>query len=148
MVKTQLAYIEQRKGNERALQLYEDVVHSKAELSVKAVCSNNIVTLREGDKFDSLRKLQKLRNEAVQSKLAPMQLQVIGFNHGLLLLSMNKVEECNQLLESLTQQYPKNDLYPILASSILHKEKKNVQSQEILKEFLTKKTQKAQSMRA
>jgi len=124
-----------------ALKLFEEIYDSKAGLAVKAVCSNNIVTLREGDKFDSLRKLQKLRNEAVQSRLAPIQLQIIGFNHCLLLLSMNKSDECRQLLESLRTQYPKNDLYPILSSAILQKEKKSL-NHKLFSHHLLKITQR------
>jgi signal recognition particle subunit SRP72 len=137
IIRAQLAYIEQRKGESaRALQMFQEIFESKAGLAVKAVCSNNIVTLREGDKFDSLRKLQKLKNDAVQSRLAPMQLQIIGFNHCLLLLSMNKADECRTLLESLQSQYPKNGLYPILASAMLQKEKKIPESQAILNTFI------------
>lgn len=139
IIKAQLAYIEQRKGETAvALKLFEEIFESKTGLAVKAVCSNNIVTLREGDKFDSLRKLQKLRNDAVQSRLAPMQLQIIGFNHCLLLHNMNKSEECKQLLDSLTHSYPNNDLYPILSSAILQKEKKIEESQALLNNFIAK----------
>jgi tetratricopeptide (TPR) repeat protein len=137
IILAQLAYIEQRKGESaRALKMFQQIFESKTGLAVKAVCSNNIVTLREGDKFDSLRKLQKLRNDAVQSRLAPMQLQIIGFNHCLLLLSMNKADECRTLLESLQSQYPKNGLYPLLSSAMLQKEKKIPESQAILNTFI------------
>jgi len=56
IIKAQLAYIEQRKGEStKALKMLEEIYESKTGLAVKAVCSNNIVTLREGDKFDSLK---------------------------------------------------------------------------------------------
>jgi len=59
---------------------------------------------------------------------------------------MNRVEECRQLVQQLINQYPKNDLYPIISYAILQKEKKFREAQETLSAFI-KKIQIAQSIR-
>eukprot|EP01127_Copromyxa_protea_P011288 TRINITY_DN2827_c3_g1_i1.p1 TRINITY_DN2827_c3_g1~~TRINITY_DN2827_c3_g1_i1.p1 ORF type:complete len:637 (-),score=196.71 TRINITY_DN2827_c3_g1_i1:27-1937(-) len=137
---SQLAYLDQKKGNlENAKLQYEEVLSKKpTDITVKAACQNNIVTLREGtEKFDSLRKLNQLRTEEeLMAKLSSAQQQVIHFNHCLMLLMMNKTDECRDFLTKLQEKYPTNDLFPLLYATILYKNRKFQKAQEKLDEFI------------
>jgi predicted Zn-dependent protease len=72
----------------------------------------------------------KLRSDpALLSKLSSQQQQVICFNHCLMLLMMNKTDECRELLTKLQEKYPENDLFPLLYATILYKNRKYQKAQ-------------------
>lgn len=72
----------------------------------------------------------KLRTDVdLQTKLSATQQQIISFNHCLMLLMMNKPEECRELLTKLQEKYPTNDLFPLLYASILYKNRKYQKAQ-------------------
>lgn len=72
----------------------------------------------------------KLRTDPeVLAKLPSAQQQIISFNHCLMLLMMNKPEECRELLTKLQEQYCENDLFPLLYATILYKNRKHQKAQ-------------------
>lgn len=101
--------------------------------AVWSVVANNMIALRpEQDRLDALHKFKKIRSDAYQDRLQLSQKEIIGFNHGLLLLQMSKNDECRDLVKKLKEDFPKNDLLPLLNASLLIKEFKVQKSQSIL----------------
>jgi len=70
--------------------------------------------------------------------LQKAQKEAIGFNLGLLLLHMNKVEECKTLVAQLRSEFPNNDLLPLVSASILIRENKVDESKQLLEDYASK----------
>jgi signal recognition particle subunit SRP72 len=99
-----------------------------------AVASNNFVVLKkEQDLADSYKKLKQASTQAADQKLSTAQKTIIGINKCLLALYLNKGDECNQLLKSLKEQYPKNDRLALVEAALLSRQKKAEQSEELLR---------------
>ncbi|EGZ10208.1 hypothetical protein PHYSODRAFT_318537 [Phytophthora sojae] len=109
VIKTQLAYVKQMRGNlDDALSDYRNVLKLKLRnRAVGAVASNNIVTIRQDrDVLDSFKRLKNIDTAVLSDKLNPTQQEAILTNRTLLLCLMNKTEECRESLEALKKQFP------------------------------------------
>ena len=63
-----------------------------SDLSVQAVCMNNLAVIRKGDKVNSYNKLKQVSsNPSVIEKLSTKQRKSIGFNRSILLILLGKV---------------------------------------------------------
>ena len=106
-VHAQLAYVAQVAGdNIEALERYSVLLHDKpTNPVVMAVVSNNYVALRgDGDLFSSAKRLKTAAAAATQPRLSAVQRHGIAFNRALLLLRMNKREECKRALTQLANE--------------------------------------------
>ena len=106
--------------------------------SITAVASNNVVVIkRDHDLFDSFKKLKQATSQTLEQKLTPLQKKVIGFNRCLVLLHMNKGDQCRELVKLLQDQFPESEHLTMILASLLFKEKKPQKAEEILKQFAT-----------
>ena len=106
-VHAQLAYVAQVAGdNVEALERYSVLLRDKpTNPVVMAVVSNNYVALRgDGDLFSSAKRLKTAAAAATQPRLSAVQRHGIAFNRALLLLRMNKREECKRALAQLAKE--------------------------------------------
>ena len=85
---------------------YDELLRDKpSNPVVMAVVQNNYVALRgDGDLFSSAKRLKTAAAAATQPRLSAVQRHGIAFNRALLLLRMNKREECKRALSQLAQQ--------------------------------------------
>jgi len=132
----QRAYVYQKQGKtNEAIEIYNSVLKAKpSDESVAAVALNNIVTLnKEHDLFDSAKKMKQAAS--MESKLTSNHKKVIGFNNCLVLLHMNKGEQCREVITSLQQIFPDSDRLALISAALLMKQNKLPQSEELLKNF-------------
>eukprot|EP01114_Cavostelium_apophysatum_P011343 TRINITY_DN2556_c0_g1_i1.p1 TRINITY_DN2556_c0_g1~~TRINITY_DN2556_c0_g1_i1.p1 ORF type:complete len:661 (+),score=176.00 TRINITY_DN2556_c0_g1_i1:95-2077(+) len=139
IILTQLGFVYQiQNRTEEAKKLYNTVLQWKpTDEVVSTVAGNNIsVVNQEKDLFDSFKKLQKAAtSQSLEQKLTANQKKVINFNRCLVLLHMNKIGECRELLSNLQKQYSDSDLLTLISSALLFKEKKQQESEDLLKKF-------------
>jgi hypothetical protein len=114
-IRTQLAYVLQQRGGvdertgrqrtEDALQLYQIVLESKPrDKTVVAVCLSNMVSLHgKHGLFDAAKRLERAwqQQDVDGQPLAPEHRQALGFNYALVLLRLNRGEQCAKLIEEL-----------------------------------------------
>jgi len=122
---TQLGFVLQRlQQPEDAMDKYQSVLKGKpADVQVAAVAMNNVVSLK-GDKdlFDSFKKTKSAQTESTEAKLTMKQKKAIAFNRALLLLHMNKPDQCTEYLKVLESAYPGEAVIGLLRASILAKQ--------------------------
>jgi signal recognition particle subunit SRP72 len=137
IILTQQAYTQQRRGKETA-EIYEKVLKTKpSDLSVQAVCMNNLAVIRKGDKVNSYNKLKQVSsNPSVIEKLSTKQRKSIGFNRSILLILLGKMEESRQLANELQKEFPQSEFLPIVNAAIYHAEKNYNQAANVLKEYI------------
>jgi len=102
------------------------------------VALNNIVVMKQDhDLFDSFKKLKQATSQVVGQKLTTTQKKALGFNRCLLLLHMNKMDECRDMVKQLQESFPNSDALALIQASLLMKEKKNAKAEEFLNNFAT-----------
>ena len=109
------------------LKICNRVLKSKGSIDdvVGAVAANNLAVLRKDrDLFDSHKRLQSAIRESVEAKLLPSQLDAVRFNRCLLLLHMNKVEECRNSLSELLTLYPESVQPRLIDAALKLRDKK------------------------
>jgi len=93
---------------------------------VMAVAQNNVVALKgDRDLFDSFKKSKAATSEATEKKLTLQQKKAIAFNRALLLLHMNKPDQCTELLRSLEATYPGDELISLVRAAVLARQGKD-----------------------
>jgi len=126
-VQAQFAFLVQQKDGPQATQLYHDLLNLKpTDLSVVAVVNNNLIALNKNhDLFDSLKKIKNLSSDEINAKLTPAQRKMIGFNHCLILAHANKLDQCQALVKSFQEEYPKSaEEFALIAIAATSKKKK------------------------
>mmetsp|Transcript_22936 Transcript_22936/g.39296 ORF Transcript_22936/g.39296 Transcript_22936/m.39296 type:complete len:654 (+) Transcript_22936:53-2014(+) len=137
----QSGYVAQMLGNaDDAMQLYNSVLKNKpSDAAVAAVASNNIVSLKkERNLFDSLKKSKTAASEALDTKLSSKQKLVIACNRALLLLYMNKGDQCREVVQGIVKQFPDSDVPVLIMAALAFKEKKLAKCEEPLKAYAAK----------
>mmetsp|Transcript_51696 Transcript_51696/g.66213 ORF Transcript_51696/g.66213 Transcript_51696/m.66213 type:complete len:767 (+) Transcript_51696:24-2324(+) len=80
----------------------------------KAVCTNNLAVIRRDKELpDSLKRLDNVA-VGIESKLTEEQHFTIKFNYCLILLQLDKIDECRSELETLQKEFPTYSKIPIL----------------------------------
>jgi len=136
IITAQKAFVYQKQGRtNEATEIYNSILKAKpSDESVAAVSLNNIVTLnKEHDLFDSAKKMKQAAS--MESKLTSNHKKVIGFNNCLVLLHMNKGEQCREHIAALQQVFPDSDRLALISAALLMKQNKLPQSEELLKNF-------------
>lgn len=120
---------------EEPLKICNRVLKTKpADEVVGAVAANNLAVLRKDrELFDSHKRLQSAIRESVEAKLLPSQLDAVRFNRCLLLLHMNKVEECRQSLSNLLTFYPDTVQPRLIDAALKLRDKK--QAPQVLRQL-------------
>jgi signal recognition particle subunit SRP72 len=80
--------------------------------------------------------LKHLGGEAVQDKLTTAQKKSIFLNRCVLLLLMNKNDECRELLKLFEAEFPQSEFVPIILSSLQYRDRKVQKAEQILKEWI------------
>eukprot|EP01117_Protostelium_nocturnum_P004616 TRINITY_DN1673_c0_g1_i1.p1 TRINITY_DN1673_c0_g1~~TRINITY_DN1673_c0_g1_i1.p1 ORF type:complete len:639 (+),score=156.76 TRINITY_DN1673_c0_g1_i1:212-2128(+) len=146
----QKAFILQSQGKtDESMQLYNTVLKNKPSEAIAAVANNNVVAIKKvgTDLFDSFKKLKQATSSSLDSKLSLTQRKVVGYNNCVILMHMNKGEQCREQLKLLEEQFPHEDRFTLIASSLLFKEKKASQSEELLRKFATEHPQQSERVR-
>ena len=74
------------------------VMNRPSDLSVQAVCMNNLAVIRKGDKVNSYNKLKQVAsNPSVIEKLSTKQRKSIGFNRSILLILLGKASSWSNI---------------------------------------------------
>jgi len=92
---------------------------------VAAVAENNLIVLHPDQKlFNAEKKLAQANSPEMHAKLLPSQLNTLSFNHALMLLKMNKIEQCKALLDAIQARNPDTCLPTLINASLLFKDRK------------------------
>ncbi|KJE91070.1 hypothetical protein CAOG_009520 [Capsaspora owczarzaki ATCC 30864] len=122
---------------EEAMAIYNLILKSRpSDVVVAAIASNNIVAInKDRETFDSKKRIQATLAEGLDKKLNSHQRRVMAVNRCLLALHMNQNEQCRQLFESLSKQYPDHDVLILISASLLFKDKKATKAFELLQSY-------------
>ena len=131
----QLAYVEQRMGeDEAAMTAYTTLFGFKAELD-PAVAANNTVALRgTRDLFDSWKKCRANISETASRKLTKRQRHAFHFNAALLSMHMNKPDQCKEVLATMERLSPGSEQAVLVRAAMLHRAKQTKQCEELLEQ--------------
>jgi tetratricopeptide (TPR) repeat protein len=100
------------------------------------VAGNNLVSLRGNlDMFDSAKRLKFAKK--LGSQLTLKQQYTIAINNAILLLNMDKLEECAVELEQIKSKYPDTDIAALMTASTKYKEKDFDEAIKLLNKFTT-----------
>ena len=138
VMNVQLALVYQLNGNtEEALNMYNSILKTKpSDGAMAAVASNNVVVIHKArDVFDSKKKMKVATSVGLENKLTSHQRRVIALNQCLLYFYMNQIEQCRELANSLKSRFPDSDFSTLILASLLYKEKKHVESTELLDSY-------------
>lgn len=149
-IMTQLAYVRQRRGEEvEAIHMYEKVLAMGiSDLSVIAVCHNNLVALRRGNSehiATSISRLTNLGKAQTQDKLSTTQKRVVLLNRCILLLQGGKFDDLTKLSRTLE---PNSESAAMVAAAVLMKKGQTNKAIETLREFVRAVNQQQQTSSA
>jgi len=144
---TQLAYVRQRRGEEvEAIHMYEKVLAmGVSDLSVIAVCHNNLVALRRGTSehlATSISRLTNLGKSQTQDKLSTTQKRVVLLNRCILLLQGGKFDDLTKLSKTLE---PNSESLAMISAAVLMKKGQTNKAIETLREFVRAANQASSS---
>ncbi|KAI8814845.1 hypothetical protein BJ742DRAFT_750619, partial [Cladochytrium replicatum] len=128
IIVAQLGYLHQLQGREdEALDLYQGILKSKvADVAITAVVSNNVNAIkRDKDLFDSQKRQKVATAAGVEQKLTKTQLKVISMNGALLSFYAKSAGTAKDLVKKLAEQYPDDDLPPLILAAVSSKNAKN-----------------------
>jgi len=131
LVKAQIGYVFQLlQEKEKAIEIYEEVLKSKAEPNIKAVSKNNLVVCKNLDSKQGI----KLLNEALvdDNKLTGLQRLGVLENIGLLCYKKRKVSEAYEIIKSCEDIDRDNERLGFFKTFVLYKDKKHEQYKEFL----------------
>lgn len=143
ILKVQEGFIYQLLGQkERSKEIYTEILKEKSnDFTSLSIASNNLVSLRDHqDMFDSAKKLKFASSSKLSGKLLSFQNRAIQFNNAILLMNMDKYEECKQILINLKELYPESDIPALLISSMNYREKKFEEAISILQDYKSEKS--------
>ena len=124
LVKAQIGYVFQcLQEKEKALDIYEEILKSKAEANIKAVTKNNWVVLKNCDSKIGI----KILNEALgeENKLLPLQKLGILENIGLISYKKRKVAEAYAAVDLCEKIDGESERVGFFKTYVLYKEKKH-----------------------
>lgn len=76
------------------------------DIGLVAVASNNLLTLnREGNIFDSKKRIKAATADGLEHKLTSANRAAIARNNALLAMYTNQVDVCRQLVQELGERY-------------------------------------------
>lgn len=133
---TQLAYVKQLRGDEvAAANLYDKVLSMGiSDLSVIAVCNNNLVSLRSGENIaSSVARLTNLAKTQTQDKLSATQKRIVLYNRCILLLQAGKFDDLQKLVKTLDSG---SELTTLIQSATLLKKGQAGKAVEVLRDFV------------
>eukprot|EP00998_Keelungia_sp_KM082_P005097 NODE_1650_length_1265_cov_44.631810_g1635_i0.p1 GENE.NODE_1650_length_1265_cov_44.631810_g1635_i0~~NODE_1650_length_1265_cov_44.631810_g1635_i0.p1 ORF type:complete len:404 (-),score=100.11 NODE_1650_length_1265_cov_44.631810_g1635_i0:52-1221(-) len=137
LIKAQRAYVYLTLGRPKDAQpLLEEVTACKAaSTQALASASNNLAALHgDKDRFDSLKRLKYVTQANVDATLTSHQRLVAKFNNALLMLSMNKVDNCRSICDQLMTS--SSDLGPLALCALHVKDNKLAQAKSALQGWL------------
>ncbi|KAH9299775.1 hypothetical protein KI387_031457, partial [Taxus chinensis] len=151
-ISVQLAYVKQVLGTfGDAMATYNNILKQKLpDASSIAVATNNLIALKgTKDVSDGLKKLEKLIEkggggqglqlaDGLEYKLSARQKEAIYCNRTLLLLHANKLDQARELVSVLLNMFPDSLVPTLLQASLLVRENKSNQAEEILGQFAEK----------
>jgi signal recognition particle subunit SRP72 len=138
VIEAQQAYATQLSNqSDLAKEMYSNLLKNKhGDPTSLAIAGNNLVSLRGNlDMFDSAKRLKFAKK--LGSKLTLKQQYTIAINNAILLLNMDKLEECAVELEQIKSKYPDTDIAALMTASTKYKEKDFDEAIKLLNKFTT-----------
>ncbi|KAF0976600.1 hypothetical protein FDP41_004499 [Naegleria fowleri] len=152
-IMVQLAFVRYLNGQvEESKNMFEHVFnHSSKDSVACAVAANNLVaiqsnpslnpSLTSNDVLDAQKKLKYAYQDKLQGKLTTQQIKGVTLNNALLLLQMNKYEECERVVQTELKKLYQEEFIPTLILSYIYlKQKKFKESIQVLEEYLKQST--------
>jgi len=145
-IMVQLAYVKYLNGNvEESKKINEEMFNQeKKETVALAVAANNLVAIHSNSNttqdhvLDAQKKLKYAYQDKLQGKLTTEQIKGVTLNNALLLLQMNKFEECEKVVQTELLKTCPNDELPILIQSFIYfKQKKFNESISTLENYIS-----------
>jgi signal recognition particle subunit SRP72 len=134
LIKGQLGYIFQcMQEKTKAIDIYEEILKSKADGNIKAVAKNNLVVCKGLDSNQGLKILHESLSE--DNKLVSLQRLGILQNIGILSYKKRKINESQESIRACEEIDPDNERLGFFKTFVLFKEKKH----EEYKNFLISK---------
>lgn len=138
VIRAQLAFCLQKMGQaESSIKLYTKVLKSKkADMAVTACISNNLVCVnRDGNVFDSKKRIKVATATELEQKLTSGQRSVIAYNEILFCLITNQNDSVQKLLKKYETGFNERERFSLLKMAQLCKEKKFAEAEKLLIEL-------------
>ncbi|CAG9785244.1 unnamed protein product [Diatraea saccharalis] len=136
IIRVQQAYCLQMMGKEKeAASIYQNVLKDKpADQALVAIASNNLVVInRDGNVFDSRKRMKAATADGLEHKLNSRQRSAITYNQAILAIYSNQPDFCKQCCVKLVREYPGQESRAALVEACsLAKEGKSSQAVALL----------------
>ncbi|CAH2991994.1 unnamed protein product [Chilo suppressalis] len=136
IIRVQQAYCLQMMGKEKeAAAIYQNVLKDKpSDQALVAIASNNLVVInRDGNVFDSRKRMKAATADGLEHKLNSRQRSAITYNQAILCIYSNQPDFCKQCCVKLVRDFPGQESRAALVeASSLAKEGKRSQAVSLL----------------
>ncbi|CAH0627393.1 unnamed protein product [Chrysodeixis includens] len=135
IIRVQQAYCLQQMGKEKeAATIYQNVLKDKpSDQALVAIASNNIVVInRDGNVFDSRKRMKAATADGLEHKLNSRQRSAITYNQAILAIYSNQPDFCKQCCVKLVREFGEDKRAALVEASSLVKEGKRQQAVTLL----------------
>ncbi|CAH0699705.1 unnamed protein product [Spodoptera exigua] len=135
IIRVQQAYCLQQMGKEKeAMTVYQNVLKDKpSDQALVAIASNNIVVInRDGNVFDSRKRMKAATADGLEHKLNSRQRAAITYNQAILAIYSNQPDFCKQCCVKLVREFGGDRRAALVEASSLAKEGKRQQAVTLL----------------
>ncbi|CAH1644088.1 unnamed protein product [Spodoptera littoralis] len=135
IIRVQQAYCLQQMGKEKeAMTIYQNVLKDKpSDQALVAIASNNIVVInRDGNVFDSRKRMKAATADGLEHKLNSRQRAAITYNQAILAIYSNQPDFCKQCCVKLVREFGGDRRAALVEASSLTKEGKRQQAVTLL----------------
>ncbi|XP_041976354.1 signal recognition particle subunit SRP72 [Aricia agestis] len=135
IIRVQQAYCLQQMGKEKeAGAIYHNVLKDKpSDQALVAIASNNLVVInRDGNVFDSRKRMKAATQDGLEHKLTSRQRASIAYNQAILAIYSNQPDFCKQCCVKLSREFGQERRAALVEASSLVKEGKRAQAVALL----------------
>ncbi|CAB3228049.1 unnamed protein product [Arctia plantaginis] len=135
IIRVQQAYCLQQMGKEKeAATIYQNVLKDKpSDQALVVIASNNIVVInRDGNVFDSRKRMKTATQDGLEHKLNSRQRASITYNQAILAIYSNQPDFCKQCCVKLVREFGEERKAALVEASSLLKEGKRQQAVTLL----------------
>ncbi|KAL0840689.1 hypothetical protein ABMA28_015882 [Loxostege sticticalis] len=135
IIRVQQAYCLQMLGKEKeAASIYQNVLKDKpSDQALVAIASNNLVVInRDGNVFDSRKRMKAATADGLEHKLNSRQRAAIAYNQAVLCIYSNQPDFCKQCCVKLAREFNQERKAALVEACSLAKEGKKAQAVALL----------------
>ncbi|XP_028158599.1 signal recognition particle subunit SRP72 isoform X1 [Ostrinia furnacalis] len=138
IIRVQQAYCLQMSGKEKeAASIYQNVLKDKpSDQALVAIASNNLVVInRDGNVFDSRKRMKAATADGLEHKLNSRQRAAVAYNQAVLCIYSNQPDFCKQCCVKLAREFNQERKAALVEASSLAKEGKTAAAVALLLKY-------------